>query len=208
MLGKGLGYGYSMTGQLGAGSVSFEVSYGIDKEEQHGEAPHITLPGAGDEVDKRLLEAFKKSNTHLTVSLDDLRKTKEEKGFVGHFEEKVYARIGGQGRRGLDVEITSELGQACEWMAKRVCDDAIVPLLDQLPDTEGDALKNAVAEHIVLGGGGSSIKGLKGFVEQRVQALYPGAHVQILKDKVFGECVNSLAYVTSEHAIKKQYVQL
>ena len=199
MLGKGLGYGWSNSWQWGAGSMSGEASYGIDKEEKYGEIPYITLLGAGDEGDKLLLDLATSKYPHANITLADVRKAKEAHGFVGESKDEVYV-TSGAGRRAMTWDITDEMRTVCEKQATKLAANGIVPLLERVPKE----LQDRVAEHTIVGGGGSAIRGLDKFVLPIVQAVFPATRIEVLDDKVYGECINSLPYVASEHA-QRQY---
>ena len=166
---------------IGAGTTDLCPIYGMFPSDQE----QVTVPIGGDHVDEAFRKALLERYPDVQVSTHMLREIKEKYGFVHDVNEKAVVSLPVKGKpRPFDV--TEPL--------KRACSSVVGPILEALkaliagfdPEFQPRMLQN-----IVLGGGGSQLKGLDRTIEEGLKE-YGGARVKRVFDPVYAGAMGAL----------------
>jgi len=155
-----------------------------------GEEEQVTLPLGGDFIDEHFLRLVRKLYPEAQLSVNMAREIKEKYGFVHEVNERVVVTLPVGGRL-KPFDLTAPLKEACRTI--------VVPLIGGLreliarfdPEFQGRLLRN-----IVLGGGGSQLKGLDVTIEEALKE-YGGGKVRRVGDAVFAGAVGALKLAMS-----------
>lgn len=132
----------------------------------------ITMTKAGDYIDYQLIESIQSRIKGAQVSKDMVRRWKEAYSFVMKPPKPIIVEVTVDGKP-LKVDITASILKSCEAIVGDI--EANVTRLISTFDPE---FQPALKQNILLAGGGSLIRNLDTFLEQRLKPL---GHVRIKK---------------------------
>ena len=145
----------------------------------------MTLPLGGDVIDQRFCELVNDSHPEIRLTANTARKIKERYRFVHDVNEQAVVELPAGGRP-QQVDVTAQLKEACRTIVQPIT-SGIREVLDRF-DPEFQA---PLRQNILLGGGGSQLKGLDQLIEQSL-AAYGGGTVTRVYDFVFAGAVGAL----------------
>jgi rod shape-determining protein MreB len=170
---------------IGAGTTDLCPIYGTFP----GEEDQVTVPLGGDFIDEHFLNLLKRAHPDVQLSLNMARDIKEKYGFVHDVNEKVCVTLPVNGKP-QQLDVTEPLRAACRMIVAPVL-QGLRELMARLdPEVHERMLHN-----IVLGGGGSQLKGLDRVIEEGLKE-YGGARVKRVGDAVFAGAVGALKLAT------------
>lgn len=166
---------------IGAGTVDLCPIYGTFPSEED----QVTLPVGGDFIDEHFYNRLRQAHPEASLSLNMAREIKEKYGFVHDVNEKavVTLPVGGKPKQ---FDVTQALKEACQTIVPPIVQGLrdLVARLD--PEFQPRLLNN-----VVLGGGGSQLKGLDRVIEAALQE-YGGGKVKRVGDAVYAGAVGAL----------------
>jgi rod shape-determining protein MreB len=166
---------------VGAGTIDVCPVYGTFPREEE----QVTVPRGGDVIDEQFHLALKKKYPQAQVTLNMAREMKEKYGFVHDVNETavVTLPVGGKPQQ---FDVTEPLKAACRAIVPPIIDGVreVVSRFD--PEFQQRLLQN-----IILGGGGSQLKGLDRMLEDALRD-FGGAKVKRVYDAVFAGAVGAL----------------
>lgn len=166
---------------IGAGTVDLCPMFGTFPTEED----QITLPIGGDLVDAEFLSNMQKTYPEAQITPNMAREIKEKFGFVHDLNQKVIVTLTAKGRP-KQYDITQPLKDACQTIVQPIV-EGLFELIGKLdPEYQRRMLNN-----ILLGGGGSQLRGLDCLIEQRLTEL-GGGKVTKIYDSVFAGASGAL----------------
>lgn len=166
---------------IGAGTIDLCPIYGTFPTEQD----QVTLPMGGDAIDECFHQELRKTYPDAQVSLNMAREIKEKYGFVHDVNEKAVVSLPVKGKPHM-FDVTAPLKTAC-----RVVVGPIIQGLSELIARFDPEFQQRMLQNIILGGGGSQLKGLDVVIEEGMKE-YGGAKVKKVGDAVFAGAVGAL----------------
>lgn len=150
-----------------------------------GPDDQISIPNAGDHIDKMLMKAIEEKYPGVQLTTNLVRKIKEKHAVVGESRRliQVEFRSSGVPRR---LTITNEVRKACESILPDLL-DAIKSVLAGF-DLER---QDAALQNIYLSGGGSMIRGIDKVIAKEL-GEYGEARVKRVSDPFFAGCEGAL----------------
>ncbi len=140
----------------------------------------VTTPFAGDHVDQKLLELLKKKCTGAAVTIHAVKEIKERFSFVGEKRDPVEVELPVNGKP-TRFEVGAELREACRTIVPSMV-DAIHSLIASYDPDFQSRLKN----HVLLGGGGSQMGGLREMLESEMRARLGEGKVVRVDEPTYG----------------------
>src|SRR5947209_19978459 len=140
---------------IGAGTVDLCPIYGTVPAEED----QITLPVGGDFIDEHFYNLMRKTYPEAQLSLNMAREIKEKYGFVHDVNEEAVVTLPAAGKP-TPFDVTAPLREACQGIVP-----AIVEGLRELIARLDPELQQRMLANIVLGGGGSQLRGLDRMIE-------------------------------------------
>ena len=187
-------------------SEPFAVAYGLDilsdalvidigagttdlcrmKGAMPDETDQITNSFAGDHVDQELYRRLKERCGGAQFTIHQVKELKERYSFVDVIANpvKVVFPVGGKPR---EFEITNEIRQACLSIVP-----PMVEALEKLVATFDPEFQPRIRNNILLGGGGSQIRGLGAALEDALEE-YGGGRVRTVEEPVYAGANGALA---------------
>jgi len=152
---------------IGAGTVDLCRMHGTMPDE----SDQITLDTAGDFVDLEFYELLRQRCTGADFSLNMVKRLKEKHAFVNEAADPVIVTFPVNGKP-TDFDITSEVREACRRMVP-----PIVEALGKLIASFDPEFQERLRNHVLLGGGGSQIRGLDRAIEEEMKVRLGGGRV-------------------------------
>jgi rod shape-determining protein MreB len=171
---------------IGAGTVDLCPIYGTVPSEED----QVTLPIGGDFIDEHFYNLVRKTYPEAQLTFNMAREIKEKYGFVHDVNEKalVSLPVGGKPKQ---FDLTAPLREAC-----RMIVGPIVQGLRELVARLDPELQQRMLANIVLGGGGSQLRGLDRMIEDGLKEYGP-AKAKRVGDAVFAGAVGALKLAMS-----------
>ncbi|MEQ8764507.1 MAG: MamK family actin-like protein [Planctomycetota bacterium] len=180
-------------------SEPFSVAYGLDMLDDtlvidigagtvdlcrmHGTMPdaddQITLTTAGDYVDDQLYELLKERCEGADFNLNMVKRFKEKHAFVTTASEPVIATFPVEGKP-TQFDVTDEVRTACRKMVPPIV-DALGKLISSFDPEFQDRLRSRV----LLGGGGSQVRGLDRAIEEVMAERLGGGQVLKVEEPMY-----------------------
>ena len=171
---------------IGAGTIDICPVCGTFPTEEE----QLTLPIGGDFVDDNFFERMRTLYPDAQLSRIMAREIKEKYGFVNNVNEKVLVMLPVRGMP-RQFDVTVPLQQACQSL--------VAPIVQGLRDLIArldPEFQQRMLQNIVLGGGGSQLRGLDRVIEDSM-VDYGGAKVRRVGDAVFAGAVGALKLAMS-----------
>lgn len=166
---------------IGAGTIDLCPIHGTFPKDED----QVTLPLGGDFIDEQFLAHLRKAYPEAQISLNMAREIKEKYGFVHDVNDKAVVTLPVLGKpRPFDV--TEPLKAAC-----RTIVEPIFQGLRELIARIDPEFQSRLLNNIVLGGGGSQLKGLDRVIEDALKE-YGGGKVKRVGDAVFAGAMGAL----------------
>ncbi|GDY11002.1 MAG: hypothetical protein DWI21_01555 [Planctomycetota bacterium] len=166
---------------IGAGTIDLCPMFGTYPSEED----QVTLPLGGDMVDAKFLSNMQETYPEVQITLNMAREIKEKFGFVHDLSEKAIVTLTAKGRP-KPYDVTQPLKAACQTLVQPIV-EGLYELIAKLdPEYQRRMLKN-----ILLGGGGSQLRGLDRLIEQGLQEL-GGGKVTKVYDSVYAGASGAL----------------
>ena len=150
----------------------------------HGTMPaaedQITNHFAGDHVDQKLSELLTKKCAGAAFTIHKLKELKEKFSFVGDTRGPVHVELPVNGKP-TPFEISNELREACRSIVPPMV-DAIHQLIASFDPDFQSRLKN----HVLLGGGGSQMGGLREMLEEEMKKRLGEGRVTKVDEPTYG----------------------
>ena len=146
---------------IGAGTIDLCPVYGTFPKEED----QVTLPIGGDFIDEHFYNAMRKNHPEAQLSLNMAREIKEKYGFVHDVNEQAVVTLPVNGKP-TQIDVTDVLKDACQVL--------VPPIIDGLRELIGrfdPEFQQRMLHNIVLGGGGSQLKGLDRVIEEGLKEL-------------------------------------
>lgn len=171
---------------IGAGTIDICPIYGTFP----GEEDQVTVPMGGDFIDEHFYELLRQALPEVQVSMNMIREIKEKYGFVHDVNEKALVTLPIAGKP-TQVDVTEPLKAACHTIVQ-----PIVQGLREMIARFDPEFQQRMLQNIVLGGGGSQLKGLDRMIEEAMKE-YGGAKVRKVGDAVYAGAVGALKLAMS-----------
>jgi rod shape-determining protein MreB len=171
---------------LGAGTIDICPIFGTFPAEND----QVTIPFGGDVIDEQFYNRVRALYPKAQLSLNMAREIKEKYGFVHDVNEKALVMLPVDGKP-RQFDVTVPLKEACQTIVPPILQGLreLIARLD--PEFQQRMLNN-----IVLGGGGSQLKGLDRVIEESLKE-YGGARVKKVGDAVYAGAVGALKLAMS-----------
>jgi len=166
---------------IGAGTVDLCPMFGTLPNDND----QLTIPFGGDSIDEEFHTRISDSWPDARISMKMARQIKEKHGFVGESEDRVIVSLPIKGKP-TELDVTDHLSEACEKLVP-----AIVECLVELVARFEPEIQRALLNNVLLGGGGSQMKGLPGKLEEALEP-YGGSNVSRTYDSVFAGAAGAL----------------
>ncbi len=166
---------------IGAGTIDLCPIYGSFPSEEE----QVTVPVGGDFIDENFTERLRQAYPDAQFSRNMVREIKEKYGFVHDVNEKIMVSLPVNGKP-TKFDVTVPLRDAC-----RTIIEPIVKGLRELIGRFDPEFQHRMLQNIVLGGGGSQLRGLDRVIEEAMTA-YGGAKVRRVGDAIFAGAVGAL----------------
>ncbi|MCB9896626.1 MAG: rod shape-determining protein [Planctomycetes bacterium] len=187
-------------------SEPFSVAYGMDVLSDalvidigagttdlcrmHGTMPEAedqrTLTFAGDHIDRTLAELIKKNHPEVSFSMQMITDVKEKWSTVSDATPPIKVKWPVKGKP-TDIDITAEMKQACHSIVP-----PIVEALGDLVASYDPEFQEVLRGNVLLGGGGSQIRGLAQAITDYMIEHLGGGLVKQVEEPVFGGCNGAL----------------
>ncbi len=169
-------------------SEPFAVAYGLDRLDEalvidigggtidlcrmHGTMPdaedQITLDQAGDHIDQTLFNAIKAAHPEAQFSIQMIKALKDKYASVEDSIDPIKVTFPVNGRP-TEFDITKEMKEACLTIVQPMVD-----ALNTLIGTFDPEFQSLLRNNVLLGGGGSQIRGLDRALERALDELGGG----------------------------------
>lgn len=166
---------------IGAGTIDICPIYGTFPTDEE----QVTVPVGGDLIDETFLAHLKQKYPQARLTVNMAREIKEKFGFVHDVNEKAMVSLPVEGKP-MQFDVTEPLKAACRAL--------VPPIVNGLREVVGrfdPEFQSRLLNNIVIGGGGSQVKGLDRVIEEAMKE-YGGAKVKRVYDAVFAGAVGAL----------------
>ena len=171
---------------IGAGTIDVCPVYGTFPSEEE----QVTVPMGGDLIDQTFCDMVTQKYPQVKLTLNMAREIKEKYGFVHDVNEKAVVSVPVDGKP-QTVDLTEPLKAAC----RSIVGPIIQGVREVVTRFDGD-FQHRLLQNIVIGGGGSQLKGLDRMIEEGLKE-YGGAKVKRVYDACFAGAVGALKLAMS-----------
>ncbi len=166
---------------IGAGTIDICPIYGVYPADDE----QVTISMGGDAVDEEFEKKLKAKFPRVQASRNMLREIKEKHGFVNDVGEQALVNLPVDGKP-TPHDVTEPLKAACMALVNPIV-ETVRKLIAKFDPEFQVRLRN----NIILGGGGSQLKGLDRVIEQALTE-YGGAKVTRVSDAIYAGAVGAL----------------
>ena len=166
---------------IGAGTIDLCPMFGTYPAEED----QVTLSLGGDMVDEAFLNNMHEAYPEVQITANMAREIKEKFGFVHDLNEKAIVTLTAKGRP-KQYDVTQPLKDACNTIVQPIVEGLYDVIAKLDPEYQRRMLNN-----ILLGGGGSQLRGLDNLIEQGLKEL-GGGKVTKVYDSVFAGASGAL----------------
>lgn len=166
---------------IGAGTIDLCPIYGVYPSDDE----QVTVPLGGDAVDEEFEKRLKAKYPRVQASRNMIRDLKERYGFVNEVAEPVVVNLPVDGKP-TPHDITEPLRAACLTLL-----GPIVEAARKLIGKFDPEFQQRLRQNIILGGGGSQLRGLDRMIEAALTE-YGGARVTRVSDATYAGAVGAL----------------
>lgn len=166
---------------IGAGTIDLCPMFGTYPSEED----QVTLSMGGDMVDAAFLSNMQKTYPEVQFTLNMAREIKEKFGFVHDQSEKAIVTLTAKARP-KPYDVTQPLKAACQTLVQPIVEGLCEVIAKLDPEYQRRMLNN-----ILLGGGGSQLRGLDRLIEQGIEEL-GGGKVTKVYDSVYAGASGAL----------------
>jgi rod shape-determining protein MreB len=166
---------------IGAGTIDICPIYGTYPAEEE----QITLPIGGDYIDEIFTKHMREKYPQAQLSSNMIREIKEKYGFVHDVNETAQVMLPVNGKP-MPFDVSKPL--------KAACSEFVPPIVEGLRGLIGrfdPEFQQRLLQNIVLGGGGSQLKGLDRVIEEALKE-YGNAKVKKVYDACFAGAMGAL----------------
>lgn len=166
---------------IGAGTIDICPIYGVYPSDEE----QVTVPLGGDAVDEEFEKRLLKKYPGVQASRNMIREVKERHGFVNETGEAAVVTLPVNGKP-VALDVSEPLKAACAVIVQ--------PILEAVKNMIGrfdPEFQQRMRQNILLGGGGSQLKGLDRAIEASLKD-YGGAKVTKVSDATFAGAVGAL----------------
>jgi rod shape-determining protein MreB len=165
---------HALVVDIGAGTV--------DLCRMHGTLPsdddEASLTKAGDFIDTLLYDGIRKRYKGAQITINMVQEWKEAYSYVGKKDSQIVVEFPLAGKTN-SVEITEEIRNSCEGIVQD-----IILTLKQMISSYDPEFQNEIRKNVILAGGGSQIRNLNSYVEDKMKS-FGGGNVTVVKDPIF-----------------------
>jgi rod shape-determining protein MreB len=161
---------------IGAGTTDLCRMHGTMPAEEDQQTNEF----AGDHVDQQLLRLLQAKCTGAAISIHAMKEIKEKFSFVGDARDPVHVELAVNGKP-TRFEIGAEMRTACRSIVPPMV-DAIHQLIASFDPDFQSRLKN----HVLLGGGGSQMGGLREMLEAEMKERLGEGRVVRVDEPTYG----------------------
>jgi rod shape-determining protein MreB len=181
---------------IGAGTIDICPILGRYPTEDE----QVTIGMAGDAIDERLHELLEAALPDVALPREMVRDMKEKHGFVHAPQKPALVELPtDDGTREFDV--TGPLGEAC----RTIIPPIVQGVRDVLRKVDPE-YRAILRRNILLGGGGSQLRGLDQALEKELQA-FGGASVRRVYDSAFAGATGALKLAMAIPAEKWEHLR-
>jgi rod shape-determining protein MreB len=166
---------------IGAGTIDICPITGTFPREED----QVTVPLGGDFIDETFHEMLWEAHPHARLSLNMAREIKEKFGYVHDVQEQAFVTLPVDGKP-KTLDVAEPLRAAC-----RTIVPPIIQGLRELIGRFDPEFQQRLLQNIILGGGGSQLRGLDRVIEEALRE-YGGAKVKRVGDAVYAGAVGAL----------------
>lgn len=171
---------------IGAGTIDICPVMGMYPSEDE----QVTIGIGGDAIDERLHEILQREHPGACLPREMIRDIKEKFGFVHEPSAPVLVELPTD-EQSREFDLTEPLAAACRTIVAPIVDGIREVLRKVDPEYRGVLRRN-----IILGGGGSQLRGLDQLLEQEL-AGYGGGSVRRVSDSVYAGAAGALQLAMS-----------
>lgn len=176
----------SLVVDIGAGTIDICPVMGMYPSEDE----QVTIGIGGDAIDTRLHELLEREHPGACLPRELIRDVKEKYGFVHEPLAPVLVELPTE-EEPREFDLTEPLADACRTIVAPIVEGIRTVLRKVDPEYRPDLRRN-----IVLGGGGSQLRGLDQLLEQEL-AAYGGGSVRRVSDSVYAGAAGALKLAMS-----------